>query len=351
MLIAYIYDQTDSIVAQFFSVSDFQCRTVLHDIGTASFTLDPTESWISYAYLKEFTRCKIAYAENGVESILFDGVIRKTVSIQDGIQVTLNDFLYLLKKKKVYGEKLYSWIPVNTILSGILWEINARYNSRISLDTTESWVISKTYKNLTSYFDALRDLALSGYEFLIKNKIIYFAQKVWVDRTVDPNFVEFRSDILVPSEINISEYSILRDAENLSNWPTASDGTNWYTSSDSASISNFGRIEEIYSVDGDVSNASTKILSERKDGVSEISVTPTVEDFSVVDIGDTVKIYINGGNDMQFYDGSMRVIEKSLRFSGAIQTIMVGLSVNKVSTPTLLDTIKTLNERVKKIEI
>lgn len=115
-------------------------------------------------------------------------------------------------------------------------------------------------------------------------------------------------------------------------------------------MSGYGRIEETFPVDGSATAASAAILAERKDGVTEVSVKPVTTEFFTADVGDTVAVYVDGGNEMQFYDGTLRVVEKSMRVSGAEKSLELVLSVNKVSTPTILDAVKSLRERVKKLE-
>ncbi len=392
MLIVYVYDQTDTVVAQFMKAANFQCRTLINDIGTASFELDSSEERISYANLEEFKRHRVAFVtENkyGIrntkvydimwddsdiwddsdrwmeyttiretylisrseEKTIFDGVVRESTAIPGGLKVTLNDFFYLLKKKKLYTDKTYTGIAVNVILGEILDEINARYNSGISLSSDVTTLINAQYKAFISYFDVLKDLAEGGYEFSMTDKVLTFTQKIGIDRTADPNYVQFKHDITVPQEINISDYSIRRDSENFSNAPTAtSSGTNT-TLTDPGSIIEYGRIEEVYAVDGNVEEAAQANLDNRSQSVSEVSVTPATNDFFIADIGDTVDVFISGETDMHFFSGDMRVIEKGLRYSGATQEVDIQLSVNKVFTPTLLDTIKNLRERVKKLEV
>ncbi len=163
--------------------------------------------------------------------------------------------------------------------------------------------------------------------------------------------MEFRYDVAIPSEIGIADYTIRRDSENFSNAVTTLSGGVASTSTDATSITGFGRVEECYSVDGDAAAAAASNLANRKQSVSEISVTPMAQDFSVAEIGDTVAVYIDGGNDMQFFDGDLRVIEKNLSIVGSAKTVDLQLSVNKIFTPTLLDTIKLLRDRVKKLEV
>lgn len=347
-LVVYTYDQNDNILAQFLKVTNFQCRQVINDIGSASFELDLSEEWVKYDNLKEYSRCKVSLQQSWTEKTIFEWVIRSTSATTKWVTVTLNDFLYLLKKKKLYADKNYTATSVATILSDILGEINGRYNTNISLSTTESAALTKSYKAFISFFDVLQDLVQSGYEYQIIDRVLYFKQQIWTDKTAS---VEFEYNVLEARNINIADYSISRDSESLSNAVTATSTAGNSTQTDATSISAYGRIEEIYPVDWDATNSATQILGERKTSVSEISVTPITKDYFIADIGDTVQIYIDGGNEMQFFSGNMRIVEKSMTYSWAVQSITLNLSTTSISTMTLLDVIKDLRERVKKIEV
>lgn len=211
--------------------------------------------------------------------------------------------------------------------------------------------VTKDYREFVSVYDVLQDLATAGYEFRTSGTVLQFYPKLGIDRTSGADFVEFRSDVAVPQEINVAEYSVRRDSENFANAVTAlpSSGTA-QTATDTASVDSYGRIEETVSVDGEASAAAAANLAERKDGVTEVSVKPLTTEFFTADVGDTVSVYVDGGNEMQFYEGPLRVVEKSMRYDGSNRSLELVLSVNKVSTPTILDTIKSLRERVKKLE-
>lgn len=167
--------------------------------------------------ISEFLRCRVVLVANRGEKTIFDGVIRSIGAISNTINITLNDFNFLLKKKKLYSDKTYTNVSIGTILYEILSEINARYDTGISLQTTETTPISKEYKANISLLDVLSDLAESGYEFDVVDMKLLFAQTIGEDKTTGPDFVEFRHNISIPNENSVSEYSILRDADNISN--------------------------------------------------------------------------------------------------------------------------------------
>lgn len=206
---------------------------------------------MTYENLKEFTRVRVAVIENNTEQTLFDGVVRKTAGTGKGIRVILNDYLYVLKKKKLYSNKTYTGVAISTILAEILGEINARYASGITLSTSVTAIVDAKYKDFTSYFDIVQDLAKGGYEFSVSGKVLTFATRIGTDHSVDPDLVEFRSDVAIPQEINIVDYEISRDSENFANAVTSlPTDTVPVTVTDASSIAEYGRIEEAYTTDG-----------------------------------------------------------------------------------------------------
>ena len=85
--------------------------------------------------------------------------------------------------------------------------------------------------------------------------------------------------------------------------------------------------------------------------MTEVSITPFANDFSKAEVGDTVKVYIDGGNELQYFNGSLRVTEKNVTYSGSDTSVIYQLSTSKVFTPTLIDEVRKLRDRVKKIEL
>lgn len=128
MLVAYLYDISGkNIIAQYFKIGDFQCKKVLNDTGTCSFTIDRSKSEISL--IAEFLRCRVVLVAGRTEKTIFDGVVKSLGATSSGITVTLNDFLFIFSKKKLYSAKTYSSVSVSSIVSEIFGEINARYDT------------------------------------------------------------------------------------------------------------------------------------------------------------------------------------------------------------------------------
>lgn len=92
------------------------------------------------------------------------------------------------------------------------------------------------------------------------------------------------------------------------------------------------------------------MLEERKESITEVSVTPITNDYFLTNLGDKVKVYIDGGNTIQFFDGNMKVVEKAMTF-GIAKGVDVRLSTTKVSTMSLMENILDIKRRLKKIEV
>lgn len=342
MFVIYIYDPFGTILTQIFSVNNLKISQKLNDIWTASFSIFLQDENAKYEYFKEMNRVRISQLYIGEEKEIFSGIIQGANVSFERVEVLMSDENYVFKKKKLYTNKTYTWVSISSILSEILWEMNTRYASWITLDCSISDLVTKDYKAGKSYLEIFKDLAENGYEFQLKNNILFFWNTIWQDRTSGPNFVEFlydKNDILGK---NIDSASSSYNADNISNAIIIS----WVGNiQDITSINTFTRLEEYFS-SGDL----VKILDERKESIREIDITPSTEDFFLCDIWDVVKVYINSWSDMLSYDGNMKVIEKTFT-SWDLNTINVKLSTNKVKTLTLLEKISEINNRVGNLEL
>lgn len=76
MFIAYIYDLSDTLIAQVDEILDFETTKKINDVSTASFGLFHTNPYCTREYLKEYRRVKINMLVDNTEKTMFDGVIR-----------------------------------------------------------------------------------------------------------------------------------------------------------------------------------------------------------------------------------------------------------------------------------
>jgi len=119
---------------------------------------------------------------------------------------------------------------------------------------------------------------------------------------------------------------------------------------DIVSIAEYGRIERSISNNGNIQEAVTNYVQERKDSIREFEITPQIHDFFFCDVWDLVRVYINSWNDIMFYDGSLKVIEKSYT-AWEMPKISFKLAKNKIKTVELNEKIKDMNRRIQRLEL
>lgn len=65
-----------------------------------------------------------------------------------------------------------------------------------------------------------------------------------------------------------------------------------------------------FTTGGDQNATAQTFLNDHKDTLAEFEVDTSNKDFFEAGLGDIVSVYIYVGNDILFFDGSLKVIEK-----------------------------------------
>lgn len=342
MFVIYINNILWDNISQIFEVNNLEVKLKLNDISTASFEVSNLYVENTYKNFKEFNEVNIFKIENNKEKLMFSWIIRSVEADLFKTKVTLNDKIFLLKNKLLYSDKTYENIWVNSILTEILNEVNSRYDSWIILETNANELVTKNYRKWQTYFDILKDLALNWYEFEVRNNKLYFKESIWIDRTSWAEFVEFSYDIKFPWSRTIDTAKIEYDADNIA-WALISKDT-WETY-DQTSIETFWRIEKYF-----ISWDKNILLSERKESVRELEITPISYDFFVANLGDIVKVFIDAWNDIMFFDTNLKVIEKNYK-SWELDKVTIKVNKWSLKTLNLIETIADLKNRTKNLEI
>ncbi len=257
-------------------------------------------------------------------------------------KIILNDKIFLLKNKILYTDKSYSNTQIKSILIDVLDVINSRYDTGILLSSNILDQVTKTYKKWQTFFDILKDLALNWYEFEVKNNILYFLNSIWEDKTIWTDFVEFSYDIQFPWSRTIDTAKLEYDSENIANAVISKDTWNI---EDNNSINEFWRHEKYF-----ISWDKNTLLSDRKDSIRELEITPLSYDFFVANLWDIVKVFIDAWNDIMYFDSNLKVIEKEFR-SWELNKVKIKLSKWNIKTLNLIETIQDLKNRTKNLEI
>ena len=342
MFVIYINDHSWNSKSQIFEVNNLEVKQKLNDISSASFEVSNIHKENSYSNFKEFNEVLIYKIENNKEKLIFDWVIRGVEADLNKTKIVLNDKVFLLKNKILYTDKSYSNTQIKSILIDILDVMNSRYDTRISLESDILDQVTKTYKKWQTFFDILKDLSLNWYEFEVKNNILYFASSIWEDKTSWTNFVEFSYDIQFPWSRTIDTAKLEYDSDNLSNAIISKETWN---NEDTTSINSFWRLEKYF-----ISWDKNTLLSERKDSIRELEITPLSYDFFIANLWDTVKVQIDAWNDIMFYNWWLKVIEKEFK-SWELNKVKIKLSKWNVKTLNLIETIQDLRNRTKNLEI
>lgn len=342
MFVIYINDHYWNSLSQIFEVNNLESRLKLNDISSASFEVSNLHKENNYLNFKEFNEVNIYKVEDNKEKIIFEWVIRSVEADLYKTKVTLNDKLYLLKNKILYIDKTYNNVSIKSVLQDILDSINSRNNTRITLESDILNQVTKNYKKWQTFFDILTDLSLDWYEFEIKNNVLRFLNSIWKNKSSGSEFVEFSYDIMFPWSRTIDTAKLEYDSDNIA-WAIISKN-NW-EALDNISINDFWRQEKYF-----ISWDKNTLLSERKESIRELEITPLTYDFFVANLWDIVKVSINAWNDIMQFDTTLKVIEKDFK-SWELNKVKIKLSKWKIKTLNLLETIQDLKNRTKNLEI
>lgn len=341
MYVIYIRDHLWNLITQLFELSSFDIKLKLNDISTAIFTISNSNPNCNYENFKEFNRVMISKIINNTEEVMFDWVIRWITTDLNETKITLNSREFLLKKKILFIDKLYTNQSISSILADIVSHINSRDAWFINLNCNIEALVSREYKKKKNLLDILKDLVWDIYEFNFINNTLTFSETIWEDKSSWENIVLFEFDINTPESRTIRKAEVDYDSDNIANSIIWED---WEDES-IESIWEFWRIEEWF-------NNWNKIdlLNERKDSIRELTIEPLEDDFFICNIWDIVKTYIEVWNDIIYYNWWLKVIEKSFK-TWALNTISIKLNTWKVRSLSLLETISNLKSRVTTLEI
>lgn len=350
MYIAYIYDLDNNVIAQIVEVLDLETTKKINDVSTASFSLFHTNAYCTREYIKEYRRVKINILVSwNTEQTIFDGVIRWFESDLTKVSIKCESFEHYLDRR-IMNQDYTMTNTVHNILSLILTDLNTNYATNITLDCDIVAVTSKEYKRWESYLKVLQDMAENGYEFLIIDKVLYFKTSIGIDRTTGDDFVEYRYDINEPDDRSINGVQMSTDGYDLANGVVGKAWVNYTYLSDTASKAEFWLIETSFSNSWDDATASQNFLDEHKESLSEFNINAVTQDFFEADLWDTVSVYIYVGNDIMFFDGSMKIVEKEYR-AWDLPKISFKLSVSTVKSKNILEQLIEVQSRLKTLEM
>lgn len=350
MIIAYVYDRTWSIVmGQIQTVLGFSCTIKLNDVSTADLTIANNDIPDVANNIKENNRIKVYRQYGTVEKLLIEWYIRWFEASLTQTTIKIEDKLSIFDDKLFYSDVNYNG-TIKWLLQNIVDTINSREDTGISLDCDVLDTFSKTYGKWEIIGNAIKDIRQNKYEYRILNNVFSFKNAIGIDRSVSgSDYLEFNFDYLNPNSRTIRDAKVVGDIKSMANAAIGKNGNTIEQYEDATSIAEFWRIERPFTSNGSVGDSVRGFVDERKDSIREYDISPMSNDFFICDIWDVVQVYINSGNDLMFYSGTMKVIEKTFK-AGELDTITIKLAKGKVKTKNLADELKDIKTRVSKIE-
>lgn len=350
-LIGYIYDRNNSLIGQLFGVVGFQCTMKLNDISTGELSISNESLQDALILLKENNRIKVTLGnDDGTEQELISWYIRGIEASLTTTVIKIEDLTSMFDDKIIYSQISFTG-TITQLLQNILDGLNQRENIGITLSCDVTEVMSKEYPRGETIGNILKDLRQNTYEYCVKSDILYFQTTIGIDRSLIWNdYRELVWDLNSPLDRSIRDAKLVMDIKQMCNACLGKDDTNLIIAEDIASIGEFGRIERSISNNGNIQEAVNNYIQERKDSIKEFDIAPNISDFFFCDVGDMVRVYINSGNDIMFYDWPLKVIEKSYT-AWEMPKVTFKLAKNKVKTIELNEKIKEINRRVQKLEL
>lgn len=346
MYVIYIYNKNKELLTEFFEISNLSITEKLNDVSTASFQVPNKKNDLAkYKFLKEWNIVDIyKVLPNSIEKRLFYGLIKWVKSDLQTCEVRCVNFLYLLKKKVLFYNENSSEFPKSPkeLLEKIAERVNQRdpnFIKKINCDLTEKWTWQ--FKIWKSVFDILKDFASDLYEFKFVDWEIFLLDTIWKNRTTWKDIVFFEYNIFSPESSNIAKAEIEYDLDNIFNYVSASDWV-WF---DVESVENFWVLEKV-----DEKNLKEKLLLENKNSLKEFKIEPSVSDFFLCDVWDTVKVFIDNWTEMLKFNWNLKVVEKSFK-SGDLENVTFKLNSSKFRTKNIFETISDLKNDVKNLKL
>lgn len=346
-----------SPIAQVFDAMDIMINNRLNDVSTAEFSIPlftPDgkihEILKDISYLMKGNRIQITVQGWESETVAFDGMIDDTDDKPTRTVVRLIWYLWLLDQKIITTNASYVWQTVQSVLSGIISQINTIDDAQLSLSCWILDTIDKQYTGGTWVIQIIKEIADTIYQFTSRGKVIYFGKNIGVDRTVVGNdYFEFIYDYIDMRSNNVSDFSFKSSGKNIVNDVYTKGWSTIVNVNDPTSIATYYRRQAYISTKN--STELNKYLAEHKDETVELTLTPSNVIYSELDIWDNVRVNIDRWDARWKYDGSMTVTQKDIRFINGTIDVTMQLSNKSLRTPSILEKIKKIDADIQQLKI
>lgn len=103
-----------------------------------------------------------------METTQFDGYISSVSDGPTSTKVTLSDYLGILESRIITADVTYTGVTVISILTSLFATMNASNATGLSVSSSITDFVTKTYTAGQSLLDIIQDLAQGGYQYIMK---------------------------------------------------------------------------------------------------------------------------------------------------------------------------------------
>lgn len=331
MFILYLYDKKECI-AQIEDIFELNCDLKLNGASQVKLTLDAESSYIKKDLLRMWRPLRITELIDGVEYELLSWVIRGIEANFTEVEIIAESWWVLLEKRLTISAKKRTNAPLENVVKELFAEQNQNSSLPFKVDCEVWATVSLEVGEKAIFSSVLNSLVREGVDVLLIGDTLKIGKNIWRKRTEWPLYKDFRYDTTDPEGNTIDKAKLIVDAKNITN-------SVWTHKADE-SIALFGLLEENKSNEDELT-----YLNEHKNQISEFTISVADTFFYDVELGDQVKVFINGYNELMQYDWAMKIVGKKYR-SWDLPSIEYTVSTQRIPQEWFLWTIQKVIEKV-----
>lgn len=338
-----------SYTAQILDAYQIRFSRDLDTIEAGFFTLDRNSPNIDI--VNELDKVEICGVLESSEITLFTGLIMP-------IRISPNEFVYECADEKKYLERKITtstrdWTSMTlaNVLKVLTEEVELRSKEPIAYytNTPDTVISGLEHEAGTSLMQILDDIAqLLNYEWRVEKGVIYVDSQVGEDKSAE---LTLRWNVDNPAENNIDNFELVYSGDQIFTYVQGKNNGGSTQKQNNTEV--FGWIEKFVSLsDGDLDTLTQNYVNQSGEQQLQISIAVSSDvDFSNVNVGDTIGLVINGGNTRQNITTTIKVRKKEAVMANNTIIWSVVLKNENIAVRTISGMLRSLNDRVKIIEI
>lgn len=331
MFILYLYENQECI-AQIEDIFELNCDLKLNGASQVKLTLDAESPYIKKDLLRMWRPLRITELIDGIEYEVLSWVIRGVEANFTEVEIIAESWWVLLEKRLTTRTKKRSNTPLETVVQELFADQNQKAPLPFSVECEAGSTVSLEVGDKAVFSSVLNSLVREWVDILLIGDTLKIGKNIWRNRTEWSLYKDFRYDTTDPEGNTIDKAKLIVDAKNITN-------SVWTHKADE-SIALFGLLEENKSNEDELT-----YLNEHKNQISEFTISVADTFFYDVELGDQVKVFINGYNELMQYDWAMKIVGKKYR-SWDLPSIEYTVSTQRIPQEWFLWTIQKAIEKV-----